>query len=296
MRVSLLYHEGAGEGISAGSLREAIEQSGHVVEHMVKETPHLERVLEGTTELLVAAGGDGTVRRAVQALAGSDIPLAILPMGTANNVAKSLGFDAPLQQLIEAWHESARRPFDIGFVEGAGSEWRFLEGAGSGLVPSAIAAVKSHADDKADESASRLIRAVQRYRTVLSRLEPQRWKVTVDDQSLEGEFLLLEILNTPAIGPNLVLSEEVNPSDGFLSVVAVAQDDRDKLAEYLQCKIEQRECGIAFPARHGRRIVIDGWNEMHIDGEVHRWAEDGPVTIEVEAAAVEYLAPRPDLG
>src|SRR5262245_14777661 len=76
MRVSLLYHEDAGEGISARSLQEAIEKAGHVVEHIVMETPHLERLLEGTTELLVAAGGDGTVRRAVQALAGSDIPLA----------------------------------------------------------------------------------------------------------------------------------------------------------------------------------------------------------------------------
>jgi diacylglycerol kinase (ATP) len=55
-------------------------------------------------DLVVAAGGDGTVRRVASALVGQPTPMAILPMGTANNIATSFGL-AGLEtaQVIERW-------------------------------------------------------------------------------------------------------------------------------------------------------------------------------------------------
>lgn len=55
----------------------------------------LESVLE-STDVIVAAGGDGTVSTAARAVAGRDIPVAILPLGTANNIARSLGIEGSI--------------------------------------------------------------------------------------------------------------------------------------------------------------------------------------------------------
>ena len=58
----------------------------------------LEKVLEDPGELVVVAAGDGGVRRVALALAGREIPMAILPTGTANNIAKSLGVSGAVQR------------------------------------------------------------------------------------------------------------------------------------------------------------------------------------------------------
>jgi diacylglycerol kinase (ATP) len=52
----------------------------------------IEALLEARPDVVAAAGGDGTVAAAARTLAGQGISLAILPMGTANNIARSLGY------------------------------------------------------------------------------------------------------------------------------------------------------------------------------------------------------------
>ena len=71
--------------------------------------------------------------------------------------------------------------------------------------------------------------AVRIFRDVLARFEPQRWTITLDGLATTGEFLLVEVLNMPSIGPNLVLSGEASPSDGFFSVVIATEKQRDVL-------------------------------------------------------------------
>ncbi len=160
-------------------------------------------------------------------------------------------------------------------------------------MPAAVAAVKAHADDEVNTSRSRVGRAVSRYYEVLLTLAPSHTAMTLDEQHLEGDYLMVEVLNTSSIGPNLMLSDAANPCDGFLSVVAIAEDDRHRLAEYIRCRPDRGECHAGFPARQARRIDVWGWNEMHIDGEVHRWSTQERVSIRAEAAAVQVLCSGP---
>ena len=78
MRISLLYNEGAGHGVALRTLREALERGGHELVQTIEKNSGLESVLE-STEVIVAAGGDGTVSTAARAVAGRDIPVAISP-------------------------------------------------------------------------------------------------------------------------------------------------------------------------------------------------------------------------
>jgi diacylglycerol kinase family enzyme len=289
MRIALLYNARAGEGLSGDSLREAHERAGHVVSRVVHTDVELDRALGESPDLVVAAGGDGTVRRAAIALAGTGIPLAILPLGTANNIALSLGVEGTIPELIASWPEARCVPLDLGVVRGKFGESRFLESVGSGLVAAGIAAIQPVPDDEKDV-ASRLENAVREYLTLLSRLGPRFAGLDMDGRRVDGEFLLVEVLNTSAIGPNLVLSDDAHAGDGFLSVVVAEEEHREELADYLRCRIDGSRCRVCLPTCRARRVVIDGCEEMHVDDEVHRAPWIGTVSIEVEAGAVRFLS------
>ena len=63
--------------------------------------------------LVFAVGGDGTVRACAQALAGTGIPLAIVPLGTANLTARALGIPARAGQAIDAGFRGRERGIDL---------------------------------------------------------------------------------------------------------------------------------------------------------------------------------------
>jgi diacylglycerol kinase family enzyme len=82
--------------------------------------------------LVFAAGGDGTVRACAQAVAGTGIPLAIVPLGTANLTARALGIPARADRAIEAGFRGRDRQVDLARVEG--------DGIGAGALDEAAAA------------------------------------------------------------------------------------------------------------------------------------------------------------
>jgi len=142
-------------------LRHTIERAGHEVCHIAQQDDDLERLLEDTTDLVVAAGGDGTVVNAASLVAGRSVPLAILPLGTANNIARCLGIEGPIEKLIARWARAPRIPFDLGVVAGTHGQARFVEGVGAGLIPEGIAAVRAQPDAPERDSESRLIEAMK---------------------------------------------------------------------------------------------------------------------------------------
>lgn len=69
-------------------------------------------------DFIIAAGGDGTVRKIAKHLVGSGTPLAILPLGTANNIATSLGIAGETRDLIVALASARVKKFDVGVAKG----------------------------------------------------------------------------------------------------------------------------------------------------------------------------------
>jgi len=76
------------------------------------------RRYQGQVDRVVVAGGDGTLNAAVQALVGTGLPLAILPLGTANNLARTLAVPLDLQAACELAVGGPRRQIDLGWVNG----------------------------------------------------------------------------------------------------------------------------------------------------------------------------------
>ncbi|HEX5291847.1 MAG TPA: diacylglycerol kinase family protein, partial [Streptosporangiaceae bacterium] len=87
----------------------------------VADSPALTRLaVEAGADLVVAAGGDGTVRACAAALAGTGIPLAIVPLGTANLVARALGVPGQAGRALGVAFGGRDQPIDLGRVTGAG--------------------------------------------------------------------------------------------------------------------------------------------------------------------------------
>ena len=89
--------------------------------------------------LVFAAGGDGTVRACAEALAGTGVPLAIVPLGTANLTARALGVPSQDGRAVEAGFGGRDHEIDLALVEGAGGTW-FTAMAGIGLDAAVVAA------------------------------------------------------------------------------------------------------------------------------------------------------------
>jgi diacylglycerol kinase family enzyme len=156
-------------------------------------------------------------------------------------------------------------------------------------VPASIATAKAQpVDEGRPSSTAQLPTATLTYLDVLERLEPRRCTISVDGTQIGGEFLLVEVLNMPCVGPNLLLSEEADPSDGFFTVVTATESDRDDLADYLEHRLDGQHHPLSLATRRARRVEIRGWDVTHVDAKL-LYAPDG-VSVQIEPAALRVLA------
>lgn len=289
MKLALLFNPRAGRGTSLAALRDLLVRAGHELVRVIDNRDEAARLAEPPVELAVAAGGDGTIATAAKALAGSAVPLAILPLGTANNIGLTLDLNAPAEQLVSGWESARLQPFDLGVIGCNGSARRFVEGVGGGLVESCMREIRRQ-PVSSDEPPWQLVPALRRYADALRRLEPQPWVFCVDGERRAGDFLLVEVLNARAVGPNLDLAPDTDPSDGLLTVVTARAEHRDRLAEYIEDRLSGRASRLELPAELATRVEVHSPHPMHVDDALID-ASVTPLTIQVEPGAVTVLVP-----
>jgi diacylglycerol kinase (ATP) len=94
--------------------------------------------LRKSWDLVIVAGGDGTVGRLVRELKDRSIPITILPVGTANNIARSLGIVGEPKTLLSQLSDAPIKSLDVGLAKGPWGKSIFLEGVGLGPIAEAI--------------------------------------------------------------------------------------------------------------------------------------------------------------
>jgi diacylglycerol kinase family enzyme len=153
MRVIVITNAGAGTRGNAAedpsSIASAFSAAG--VEADIRPTPGegltaamrraIDDARQGAADAVVAAGGDGTVSAAAAVLAGTNIPLGVLPLGTLNHFAKDLGIPPTLAEAAKVIAVGNVRAVDVGEVtamepaSGAGVSRTFINNASIGLYP-----------------------------------------------------------------------------------------------------------------------------------------------------------------
>jgi diacylglycerol kinase (ATP) len=307
MRVTLVHNPAAGdERPSRDDLLEALRAAGHAPRYHAATEAGIAAALQDPGDLLAIAGGDGTVRNVATQLAGRGVPIAVLPLGTANNIARTLGLRGEPHELIARWDPAHRLPFDVGVARGPWGEAHFLEGVGCGLFPQMVLAIKTGEEDLGAPASARaeLRGALECFHDYFDEYRARPLRVSLDGRDLSGEFLLVEALNTGGFGPNLFLAPDADPADGMLDVVLVTERDRAALDAYLDHRLDGADHQAELPKYRGRelRILWTGF-EVHIDDEL--WLErrdrvreraaahpeqGAPISVSLVPRALEFLA------
>ena len=145
--IAVVAHSGKSFGGGLGELRTVLARAGfadplwYEVNKSRKAPKYARRALARGAEVIFVWGGDGTVQRCIDALAGTEAVLAILPAGTANLLATNLEIPADLPEAVQIGLLGDRRPLDTGSVNGehfavmagAGFDARLIKEADRGL-------------------------------------------------------------------------------------------------------------------------------------------------------------------
>jgi diacylglycerol kinase family enzyme len=299
MRLALIHNPKSGDDDhEAERLLELLTRAGHDVHYRTSMTPW-HTVLDDEPELVVIAGGDGTVAEVVRAASGRTVPMTILPTGTANNIAGFLGLNGiPLDQLVAAWPSGRLCPFDLGVARGEWGTSRFLESVGVGLLADLMRATEDGGAAYVNELAGREARigaAVEVLTRMLHECAPVRCDLELDGEHSSGEFLLVEVLNFGAAGPNLRMAPHADGSDGVLDVVTVEARQREWLRGYLE-RVRTEQPTTPLPVRHARHVSLRCAAPCvaHLDDELQKGGGGKGVTLEatVEPHAVTFLVPE----
>ena len=296
-RVIVIWNEAAGQK-DGGDGRRRIERRLHrqASEFVIRDweggdelAGHVHEAIAGNYDLLLVAGGDGTIRSVADILlrSRSTLPLAILPKGSANVLARALGYPTDSEEALEAIEQGAIIKIDAGLVTEADRHF---------LISTSIGAHAELVRETSREMKRELgflayVTAV--FRTIV-KIRPRR--VTLDFAGRRRRWRTSSILvtNTGVFLPmRNALEKEISERDGRLDLIVTR---RGTILDLV---------GLLLHAIVGKRF--DPWRTEHIQVEEVRIEAadpmpvqiDGeplgqtPVTIQIQPQAVRVVAPQP---
>ncbi|MCI0688505.1 MAG: diacylglycerol kinase family lipid kinase [Sporichthyaceae bacterium] len=162
------------------------------------------------TGLVIACGGDGTVRACADALAGTTVALGIVPVGTGNLLARNLGLPMEPGAAVEVALHGRERRIDLGVVEGQ----RFAVMAGIGFDAAMVAGTSERLKSGMGWPAYLLSGAKHLFGDIM------RVTVRIDDgPELQRRARLVLVGNVGRITGGIPLLPDAAPDDGLLDVV-----------------------------------------------------------------------------
>jgi diacylglycerol kinase family enzyme len=296
MRITLIHNPGAGSANSPDELLKVLAREGYDARCQSRKEKGWTRCLDKRTDMFVVAGGDGTVARVARKLAEREIanvPIAVLPMGTANNIAESLGVRGSYKKLVASWKDGRRIQVDVGEAESDKEKRLFIESVGSGFFADMMAEEDESEANAGDlDPHAALERARKVLRKTLKEAKPRKWRVEIDGKDQSGEYLLVEAMNMRRIGPALELAPDATFDDGLIEVAFVCDDevDRANLDAHLREHPADAPAPPLLRIRRAREVMLDaGRHMLHLDDK--SWRDAGPVRLTLGKHKLTFLVP-----
>lgn len=293
MQATLIHNAGAGDGnLSRDELVALLDAAGLAATCVDSKAPDLAAALNRPVDLVVVAGGDGTVLRTVAQLAHPEVPLLILPLGTANNIASTFKVGGDPRDLILGWRTAKRVKLAVGTAVGPWGRRAFVEGLGVGAFAAAMRSVR----EQDAPSQERARQALKRAREALAAARPERVSLEVDDQSIAESALQLQVLNIRTFGPSLWLAPQAQPGDDVLDVVVVEEWQREAMLRWLDDP--KRSGGPPATTCRGRQVRFL-WHgaPLHLDDQFpDPPKEPSHVTLTLAGSSVTLLTPEEASG
>lgn len=211
--------------------------------------------------VVVAAGGDGTVNEVLNGLAGYDTPMGIIPLGTANDFARQVGIPLDASHAMDLILSQPPVRLDTASLNGR----RFLNVSSGGIAAEATAETST----AAKAALGSLAYALTGLRKLV-RLEPLPLRLEAPGLDRSAEVVVFFVGNQSEAGGGMPVTPHASPSDGLLDVCVVEAQSRTDLARLalLFGKGEQvGEPGVLYLRVPWIRIRSAAPVQVNVDGE-----------------------------
>ena len=290
IKTAVIAHAAKSFGGGLPKLRSELKRRG-IADPLWIEVPksryapkQVKRALAKGTELIFVWGGDGTVQRCIDAAAGSDAALAILPAGTANLLATNLGIPRDIEQAVDIGLLGERRKLDVGRFNGE----KFAVMAGAGFDASMI--------QQADASLKERLGRVAYVWTGSQQLraKPFKAKIEVDGAPwYTGAASCILVGNVGRLFGGVEVFADARPDDGRLELGVVNADGvTDWVRTLARTAVGQAERSPLVQATSAKRIKVKLNRKVlyEIDGGDREKVKS--FGIKVEPAAITICLPR----
>ena len=233
------------------------------------------RAAEDGVERLLVAGGDGTMHHAAQGLAGTECALGVIPLGSGNDLAGTLGIPPDLEVAVKRALEGEIRRIDLLRV----GETFSLSYAGVGFDSE----VTRYANE-VKVLRGPLIYFYSVIHTLIT-FEPPRMKVVYDGGTFEGKVMFTVVNNLPRFGGGMRIAPDAQIDDGLLDLVIVREVPKPVLLSIFPKVYSGKHVGhpaVTIVRTRRVEITIDRAMTLYGGGEPLRPVEPGePVAVEV---------------
>ena len=246
--------------------RRVVADCGETADISVTEQPgdvraRAKAARENAARLIVAWGGDGTVNEVASAVAFTDVPMAIVPSGSGNGLARELGIAADPEAALRAALGARPRSIDVGEID----RRLFVNVAGLGL--DAYVAARFNAGRSRRRGLAGYVGCTAR---AFLEYVPSLYEITTPDARLSTRALLVTLANSAQFGNGVRIAPAARVDDGVLDLVVV--EERSRLASI--CRLPWLLAGsvdriAAWSSRPVQEVTIESDRPMlfHVDGE-----------------------------
>jgi diacylglycerol kinase (ATP) len=290
MKVGVIANSAKTLGGGLLELRRALDDAGvtdplwHEVPKSSKAPVALKRALDDGAELIFAWGGDGLVQRCIDVLAGTEVPLAVLPAGTSNLLATNLELPSDIEDAVEVGLRGERRRIDVGRLNGE----RFAVMAGSGID----AAMIRDADGGLKDRLGRVAYVWSGLKNLRS--EPFGAEVKIDGVSwFKGDATCVLIGNLGRLFGGIEVFADARPDDGKLEVGVITADGFAQWARTAaRTVVANSEASPFVQATRAESATVKLSRKVLYELDGGDRAKTKSLKMKVEPAAVTLCVPR----
>ncbi len=249
-------------------------------------TPLAQQAVKDGYKMVIAMGGDGTLEAVQRGMVGSKAHLGIIPTGTQNNVAKSLGIPQTIEEACSLIAAGNTRKLDMGQIKVKnGTKLYFFELAAVGLV----AALYPDAHEILNGKLSNLKDVALK---LINHQPDAKVYLTLDDESkVEVQTMLVVVSNAPMFGVNFLVAPDASLTDGLLDVSVYPNFSKTELvAYYAQIRDEGFSANEKVQRYRARKLEIKTSPKMDVmaDGVM---LGKGKVEIKSRSGALRIITP-----
>ena len=236
---------------------------------------------------VIVLGGDGTAHQAINGMAASDLPFAILPAGGGNDLARAIGMPSdPIDAAHSLLTGIARRIDLLRLTDANGRSCLYAGAGGAGIDADA-----AHLANTRFRRLPGMARYVAAAITAFRNAHPLEVTLTADGTARTFSVLLAAVANTPSYGGGIHITPQARIDDGFMDLALVAPLRWPQLLDGLLLAL--RNGDIRWPEiqrLRARKIRLETNRPVVFHGDGEPLGET-PVEIEVLPGALKILAP-----